>query len=223
MQHAPAFFDMYRTLLIGRHAGRAPSESDDLSDFPPSSPSSAPCELRVSRQIYQPPAGDRAPPQPPSTLASTPGTIQFTCYRGRRAYHYSLLAPRGRPRAPIWPYKPSLHPLQFSSPLPPSLLPRRRLPVQLERTTSRQSRAAENLPREGEQQRQHQTCRRGGTWPTRPRRRPPPTPPASPASAPRLPPWPNRRSKPSHFPSSASLAPLLRVGSDRALEERIGA
>ena len=62
-------------------------------------------------------------PQPPSVHARlhAPATIHFTCYRARRAYHYSLVSTHSPAGGHVHPYKPSLHP--SNSPLlslPPS-------------------------------------------------------------------------------------------------------
>lgn len=119
MQHAPAFFDMYRTLLIGRHAGRAPSESDDLSDFPPSSPSSAPCESPGKFTNHQRETGrprnlhPRSPPLPAlfSSLVTAGGALTTTLYSlpaGGHAHPYGHISPRSTPsNSPLLSLPPS--------------------------------------------------------------------------------------------------------------------
>lgn len=223
---------VFDTQAVGCWSGGAEAwpVPDLLSDFPPS---------RVSRQIYQPlnhhttgrPGAARPRnlrPRSPSPQRPRPAThysfTRLTCYRARGAPTTTL--PRGRTRAPIKASSPLALPLPLSPLLSLSLSRRRRrrrLPGQLLLDSpARRRRDLAEGGREGSSQSGSsgggKRCRRGGTWPTRPRRPPPRTPRASPASARHPPPSPSRRSKPARFanPTRSSLLYPLRVGSDRS-------
>lgn len=212
---------MHRTLLIGRPAGRSPSsESDDLSGF-----SHPPRESPGKFTNHHRETGRR--PQPPSTLAShAPATIHFTCYRARRAYHYSLVSTQSPAGGHAHPYKPSLHPLHLPSPLPPSFpaaaaaiyqasYSGRRLdsPGPLRSRRGRESSSGSSRHVVGAV---HGLLALAVDHPALPPHRRPPHPLCR----------RRRTGEVSHRPSPRPrllLPPLLRVGSDRALEKRIGA